>query len=175
MLEACYLLVRRLVDLMLLRLGPQDMPPGSNFVWITGTATLIVSTVGQWLFGDAIWLAAVNVLILYVFARIALQLAGHPERHDQTVTALFGTDALLTAALLPITYPAVRAVEAGNDPAAFISLALLGALIWWVAILAHILRHALEIRLLASSALAIGYLFGNIMLVNLLSPLAGSG
>jgi len=86
-----------------------------------------------------------------LLTRIVLTLRQLPQRWPQTVTALFGTSAILTAISLPLA-----ATGAGDgEPPLFTALASLAVFVWSFAVDAHIWRHALNTTYAAGLAVAV--------------------
>ncbi len=135
-------LILRLAGLLMLRLGPQDLPAGRSALAVTilAYAALTAFNLGRGE-GNA---SPIPVLILAVVLPlvtvwIVLKVRKHTERWEQTLTALFGTNALLTLLTLPFS------LAAGADPNAALALLLLASFFWSFAVDAHIWRHALEV------------------------------
>ncbi|QOC22824.1 hypothetical protein IC757_01265 [Wenzhouxiangella sp. AB-CW3] len=145
--------IARLFGIVTLRLGPQDLPVGNTSLALAMLLYLLVSGMAMTL-GEApdqagLVLALALVLPL-ILARIVLTLRRLPQRWQQTVTAQFGTSALLTAISLPLT------VSAGaGEPATWTALAALIVFIWSFAVDAHIWRHALDTTFAAGLAVAV--------------------
>lgn len=88
-------------------------------------------------------------------------------RWQQTVTAFYGTGALLGILMMPLVF--LYHAAGPNTAAAMLpSLLLLAVLMWQLFILAGILRHALEVPLIMGGVLAGLYLFINLRLLNAL-------
>jgi hypothetical protein len=138
-------LVARLFGIVVLRLGPQDLPAGSSPLTVAMLLYLLVTavamSVGQPPQQPVLVLALAMALPL-LLARIVLTLRRLPQRWPQTVTALFGTSAVLTAISLPLA-----AVGGNGDPPLFTAMASLVVFVWSFAVNAHIWRHALNVSL----------------------------
>ncbi len=91
----------------------------------------------------------------------AVTAIGRAERFVQTATAVFGTDAIITLLALPIALtmtPEPRTVMTMGD------LGLLVMGIWNIAILGHILRHALSVTMGIGVLVALGYTLALILI-----------
>lgn len=146
-------LLSRLIGIVFLRLGPQDLPAGTGplafavvlYVAVTGLSMSQGDTEAN----NALILVLAVALPL-VLVRIVLTLRGRPARWLQTLTALFGTSALLSALSLPLSF------LAGNgDPAPIPALASLMLFVWSFAVDAHIWRHALDVAFVTGLAVAV--------------------
>ncbi|QKK03725.1 MAG: hypothetical protein HND55_14265 [Pseudomonadota bacterium] len=142
----------RLLGIVLLRLGPQDLPAG----WLpTGLSVLLylaalalsMHWAGQPERPATFLLLAVVLPI--GLARIVLALRRRPERTEQTLTALFGTAAILSLAALPLSASDAR------PPTAPLVLLSLFLFFWSFAVDAHIWRHALEVRFVTGLTVAV--------------------
>ena len=99
--------LRIFVDIVLWRRGPQDLPASSLLLGISVAAYVAVSAVQLALLSEtaATWLLfiVVDPLLLGAWVWLVLQLYGHRERFVQTVSAVFGTGAVLGVGLyLPL-------------------------------------------------------------------------
>jgi hypothetical protein len=146
-------LIRLFADICLFRKGPQDVP-ASRLLLVLATIGYLLS--GWILLGlESGWLnGAIQVAVagglLLVFVWTTLTSADKVHRLTQTLTALVGTDSLLTAtaivcfALTP-ALPDLRKI--------IIDLLTL----WDLAVIAHILRHALSQGIAMGVGLAVLY------------------
>jgi len=126
----------------MLRLGPQDLPAGRSALALTIIAYVAVTAFN--LSRGEGHPTPVLVLILavglpLVLTWIVLKLRQRLERWEQTLTALFGTNALLSIITLPLS------LAAGSEPNAALALVLLASFFWSFAVDAHIWRNALEV------------------------------
>ncbi len=145
-------LLFKLLDIVLLRAGPQDLPPG-RAVAISCVA-LYVGVTGISLSTGRAPEAPLLVLVLAVvlpllLCRLLLGWRGRLERYDQTIAALFGSSALLSAASLPLN------LISGAEPSVPLAFGILLLFFWSFAVDGHIWRHALEISYTAGLALAV--------------------
>jgi hypothetical protein len=137
-------LIRTLIDMLRLRAGPQDLPPGAvpaitlSLVWLAqGMLTDRIlddaESAGRSLFAVLVQFAAVIAL---------LNLRNRTARIPQTVSALAGTGiifGLLALFLLLQLDP--------QTPQPGLALAYLGLFVWSLAVDGHIYRHALSIKM----------------------------
>ncbi|NBD96302.1 MAG: hypothetical protein GVY11_07505 [Gammaproteobacteria bacterium] len=134
-------LISRLVGILLLRDGPQDLPAGSNALALAiGLYTLASGAslmAGEQPPGNPIGILLLAILLPMVLTRIVLSLRGRPARWIQTLTALFGTSALISLVSLPLSL-------GGGEPSQPLIVASLVLFIWSFAVDAHIWRHALD-------------------------------
>ena len=81
----------------------------------------------------------------------------HPLRFEQTLSALTGTGTLMGLLALPLMVWIVQ--QSPDGDIALPSLLLLGLMAWNIAIMAHILRHALNTPIWGGALYALGYTF----------------
>ena len=145
-------LLRLILDLCLLRRGPQDLPHARAL-----TQGLVLLGVGvdlvlvRWIDAgdDGMARIAFSLALLLVLPWIGLSMRGRPERYLQTLAAFAGTGIVFTLAFLPIALKAVDMPPPVADQAptreqliiGWTTLALVG---WKLAINGHIWRHALD-------------------------------
>jgi len=149
-------LARRVIELMLLRRGPEELPGDQT--------TLIVSMAGYCILlfiqagmitplGHAAAQAVLATGLLAIYVRSVLRMRSLSNRFPQTATALFASGAMLTLLMLAPTHaiaPYLQAISEANDPQsiamppAMVMLAYVALGIWGLAIYSHIYRRALD-------------------------------
>lgn len=157
----------RLIGILLLRAGPQHLPAGHLPMLLAIIFYAAVSTVSMNLSGTAdnpVGVVLLAVLLPLILVRIVLTLRGKPARWPQTLTALFGTGALLSLVSLPL------GLATGSEPSAPVVMASLVLFFWSFAVDGHIWRHALDTNFTTGLAVAV-ILFGISMFV--ISSVAG--
>ena len=167
--------LRIFVDIVLWRRGPQDLPASSLLLGISVAAYVAVSAVQLALLGEtaATWLLfiVVDPLLLGAWVWLVLQLYGHRERFVQTVSAVFGTGAVLGVGLyLPLQ---LIVTGLGYEPAS--GLAQFFALLLVVAfalVTGRIIKLATDSNLFTGIAVSLTYF----LLINyLVGVLRGPG
>jgi len=167
--------LRIFVDIVLWRRGPQDLPASSLLLGISVAAYVAVSAVQLALLGEtaATWLLfiVVDPLLLGAWVWLVLQLYGHRERFVQTVSAVFGTGAVLGIGLyLPLQ---LIVTGLGYEPAS--GLAQFFALLLVVAfalVTGRIIKLATDSNLFTGIAVSLTYF----LLINyLVGVLRGPG
>lgn len=154
-------LVKVLVEIALLRKGPQHLPTSALLLLITVVVYCALTVA----FGRLIQRAE-EPLVLRTLIELVLGLGwlwamlalfGRAARFLQTATAMIGTSALLTPLVLGLL---AVTTQVGKDQPVIVPLilSLFAVLVWYVFITAHILRAALEVRLLAAVALTLLYM-----------------
>jgi hypothetical protein len=148
-------LIRLFLDIAMHRRGPQDVP-AERGVFVFALAAYLVAG------GAALWPSAagtrevfgqlmLDLVLMVTVCAALLALTGRAARLGQTLAALFGTGALLSAAALPFVWllaitmgDGVTMPETIPPAAALSSIALFGLLLASLLVTGHILRQALD-------------------------------
>lgn len=159
-----YTTLQRLVAIALLREGPQDLPASQNLMLLLALVTGAINYPGIVYYTPEVQpLVQLGLLLGFnaVFVYIALGLRNLRPRFTQSMTALFGTDALISAVALPILFllgpPGATETGGGSGIAA---IAFLLLLVWNIAVVNHILRQALDVNRFIGLLVTLGYIFG---------------
>jgi len=149
------------------RRGPQDMPAAAIFLVLSlllyglASAALVLPVRAA---GTAVIAGTMETGLLLLLTWGLLWLRGLPTRFRQTGTALTGTGFLFSMAALPLFY---LRYTYGSDMAALLALALI---VWNVAVMAHILRHAMSASFAMGVLLAMGYIWIITTVMALVTP-----
>lgn len=146
------------LDICLFRKGPQDVPASAALLKVcalayalSGFVVLRLSTPTS----IAIPQVLLDLALLAGLLYLVLSLRRYPQRFGQTLSALTGVGVLMALLALPLM---VWIVQQGPDGDTVLpSMLLLGLMGWSIAIMAHILRHALNIPLWIGTVYAIIY------------------
>ena len=157
----------RLLDVMRLRAGPQDLPVSWGF-----TVLFSLLYLGEGFISDQILeesgsaprsLVAVSIQFLVTF--ILLRLRRLETRLPQTLTTLAGTGFLFGALSIIL---AVQAQPGVAQPA--LALVWFGAFFWSLAVDAHIYRHAMSITMSRGVLVAVLIFALNFLVIEMLFP-----
>lgn len=146
-------LIRLFWDICLFRKGPQDVPASplllglATFCYIA-IGWILLAVESGWLNGAIQVAVAGGLLLLFVWTTLAS--ADKTHRLPQTFTALAGTDSLLTLA-------ATACVALTSSLPELRRIAIDVLTLWDMAVIAHILRHALSQGLGMGIGLAVLY------------------
>jgi hypothetical protein len=137
-------LLLRLLDVMRLRAGPQDMPPGWQVAIVMSVLYLSEGFVSDRVLDESgsapRGLLAVSVQFLVTFALLRWRHLAF--RLPQTLTALAGTGLLFGALSIVL---AMQAQPGAAQPG--LALIWFGTFFWSLAVDAHIYRHALSMTM----------------------------
>ena len=136
-------LIRLFLDIALHRRGPQDVPAARRVFLGALAAYLAVGAAVLWPtasgLGQVYAQLAVDLALLVGVCGSLLALTGRAARLGQTLTALFGTGALLSAVALPFVWLGARSMgdpaappDALPPAAALGTLALFGLLLFFI-------------------------------------------
>jgi len=172
MLTTISILFNAFMDICRLRRRPQDIPESSTLFFVCLAAYLVVSVLLVLLsmpLEQAVMITLLEVSLLMLFIYILLRLTHKARRWPQTMTAVFGTGIIISLFSIPLYYLGGR-----GDPQALMQnwsvLLLLGLIIWNIVVMAHILKHALQIRMIAGVMIMLGYIWLFSSLIVLLLP-----
>jgi len=144
-------------DIIMQRRGPQDLPASWLLLAISVVLYALVGSVLLSFYVSApsqlVAELALNVAVVAGFYTLVLNIRGFSARLVQTLTALFGCDAVLSAFMLP--FHGWHAMLEPDSPVGVLPLVGISVLLFWTfAVAGHILRHALEIPLLGGVLVA---------------------
>lgn len=146
----------------LFRQGPQDLPVSSVLM----LASMLVYTVASVLVGllnlspiAALFSGVLDVALVAAMTQLLLWIKALGARFQQTFTALMGTGAILGFLALPLLY---IQLQIGEQPALLPSLLTLALMIWNLAIVGHILRHAIGAPFFVGVLLAVVFMYVSI-------------
>jgi hypothetical protein len=176
---AMHALIRLFVDIALHRKGPQDVPPAGAVFGLALLSYLVLGAASLWPtaggLGRVLGQMAVDLgMVVGVFGGL-LAVTGRGARLRQTLAALFGTGALITALALPFVWLAAGSVDAESGPggAALLSaMALFTLLIASLLVTGHILRNALDWSYPAGVLGAVLYFAASVAVFRSLFPVA---
>jgi hypothetical protein len=173
-IEPMHALLNLFLDICLFRKGPQDIPASAVLMKLCllayGASGFLVLLLGAPA-PVALLQILLDLLLLAGLLYWILLLSRHPGRFEQTLTALTGAGALIALLALPLMHWIVRQGPGGD--AVLPSLFMLGLMFWSIAIIAHILRHALETTIWTGASYALGYTLLSWTLAGWLGPQTG--
>lgn len=149
-------LIRLFLDISLFKKGPQDVPASTALLLLTVLGNLAIGIGLAAMDGDlgeAAAQALVGSALLAGFLSAALYLASKTMRCVKTCTAAFGCDTLISVLAIPLLLWGQSTPEAMAPVAPLLMVLML----WQMAVIGHILRHALSIPFVAGLGLALAY------------------
>lgn len=157
-------LIRFFLDISLFNKGPQDGPDSLLLLFLAVLTNLAVgiglsAMDADW--PEAVAQAAVAIVLLGGFIWGALFLTSKVSRFVRTSTAAFGCDTLVSILAVPL----LVWVQQEPEVAGVVSLLLSLLMLWQMAVIGHILRHALSIPFIAGLGLALAYMVASYRIV----------
>mgnify|MGYP003387294525 FL=1 len=167
-------LIRLLFDICLLKKGPQDLNLTEGikkgvFICYLLAGTGLLSIDGP--LDEAIIKAFIEALMLMFFMFSLLAFYSFPKRFGQSMTAIFGTGALLSVISLPFMLM-LNVLHEKQSAAGLVGLAVFLLVCWSFAVMGHIIREATQTSLTLSLLLTFCYLYLSYQFINLIYPLA---
>ena len=169
-------LLRDMLDLCLLRRGPQDLPYSPPAVTAYAAALIGVQLAFAVYHGAEglalVSRALVTLLILFGATLALLRFRAMGNRAPQTLLALAGTSLLFALVMMPLAL-ALRPYLGEKDPPAsmlLIALAAIATFFWKLRVEAAIWRQALEIPVSAAYLLTFALLLAEALLLLVLVP-----
>lgn len=147
-----------LVDICMLRKGPQHLPASTALTALAVAASVLMGIWVEVVIGAQEHRLArplMSTLASLVFVLALLNLRGVPARFRQTFTAFAGAGALLTLLFVPILW----SIDPSSEPRSLNPIAYLAfwcLTVWSFVIDAHIFRHALSV------SFTVGFLFATL-------------
>ena len=138
------------INLCLFRHRAQDVPRSETLLLATATLAVITSAINAVPNAGLIrglFMSVGQVLLFALLISLLLRFRSLSERTTQTLTAMFGATTLLQLLALPFFGWHERLLPEGPDPVMVLTTPLLvaaGIAIWSLAVMASILRQAME-------------------------------
>lgn len=170
------LLLREFLQICLLRKRPQDLPASSVLFTLSVLAYGIISAVlllPTQSAGYAMLTGFLESSLLLVITALFVYLRSVPERWLQTSTALAGTGTVFSLFAFPLFYWGVF-FPLGPDAQSLIGLLVSLLVFWNIAVMTHILRHAMSSSWLLGVLGSITYIALISYVLQQLLPVEGS-
>ena len=138
------------INLCLFRHKTQDVPRSETLLLATAAFAVITSAINAIPNAGLIrglFMSIGQVLLFALLISLVLRFRNRSERSTQTLTAMFGATTLLQLLALPFFGWHERLLPDGPDPVMMLTTPLIvaaGIAIWSLAVLASILRQAME-------------------------------
>lgn len=153
--------------ILVFRQGPQDLPAAREWTLLAGVVYLLsgfallnLRGVG----GDILPMLGLDLLLVTAFLYLLLRFMGREPRLWQSLQALWLCGAALNVMGLPFASALANPPE---DPGLWLELAVIMSLslvFWSIALMGHVIRHALEWPFGRALILAVAYAVINILI-----------
>ena len=161
MLSDIQVLLNAFLDICFFRKSPQDLPKSNVLMCLSVAGYMLASTLLALLseqLTDATMAGIVEAMLVMLFTYGLLQIRNKVERWSQTITALSGAGIIISLIAFPLYY--LGSTDSQEGVSQSIGLLLLIVLIIWnIAIMAHIFRHALQTTIGFGIAIAVSYVW----------------
>jgi hypothetical protein len=154
------------VDIILFRRGPENLPASQTLLAIVVALSVLGSTamsaVSSLPASRALLEGVIGSAVMLAWFRIALALANKRERFLQTVTAIFGVNTLFLPAMVPLfgaLLPYLEKADPNSPPPAALLLITLFVGIWALVVEVRIVRAAFECPWIGAILLVVGEFF----------------
>lgn len=167
--------LRLFLDICLWRRDASAVPASASLFVLLATLYWLASAAQAWVAYGArsvVLLASIDLVLTLAFFRVVLGLARRSHRYRQTASALLGTSVLVSPLMLLL----LELRETARSPYAVAFLVWAGtvvALVWYLFVVGHILRTALDTGMLTAMGIAIAYFMAGAAVAGVLFPPAG--
>jgi hypothetical protein len=163
-----YDILKLIFEICLFKKGPQDIPHSAWLLRLlvfiyAGIRFLMLAIHTGWF--NALLQILAEIVLIIGFSWVMLYIDRKLHRFYQVSCALLGTDALINFLALP----GIATMEIGRG-GWLVFAVMLGLIAWQWAVIAHIIHHALEQKLIFSFGLAFLYLLASYQVIALLFP-----
>ena len=160
--------IKILIDTILLRKGPEDLPASRSLMIILAATNLIISiALASKIHSQTIAfsLSVAGLFMIYVFIKVLLM--NKPERFTQTFSSIMGVSILIDLISVPIVFPLLNENLDQNILVLFWLLAT-SLYIWLVVTYGFIISRALSITLGYGISIAAAYILLSYMIFELI-------
>lgn len=165
-------LLKLFYQLCLLKKSPQDIP----YSWILNRLLILIYILISFLLflmSASVFKAGLQVctdlFIIIIFTRLLLWWVHKPERYQQTLSALLGSDALISFIALPAT-ASLLVPTASSTLSVFALLMIILLMLWHWVIIGHIFRHALSQTISFGLGISLLYMMSAYQIMGFLFP-----
>lgn len=160
--------------LVALRAGPEDMPYSRELLWLMLAASVALGLFSHWLVSPGLWQASIGLAAVSVGADalalwLMLRFKRVPERFVQSLTAVYGADALLSLCALVL----VPVYLFAGDKSPLLGIGFLAEMLivgWGLGVRGFIYHRALNIGIFQGNMLSMALFFATLMLALTLFP-----
>lgn len=160
--------IKILIDMILLRKGPEDLPASVSLMFILLTINFVISVVLASKIHShsvAVSLSAIGLFMTFIFIKILL--VNKPERFTQTFSSMMGVSILIDLASVPVVFPLLNESLNQNILVLFWLLAI-ALYIWLVVTYGFIISRALSTTLGYGISISAAYILVSYMIFELI-------
>jgi len=151
----------RLLAIMLLKAGPQQLPYSVQLLvtlillYLASGVLVLTTSMST---GQSAANMVLDVAVLCSFSYICLSLLSYKARFVQMVSALAGAGIVFHLLAWPL-FLQIHNMQPQEQGAKISALLMLLLISWQVLVFAHVFRHAMQMSMMRALALSFGYLF----------------
>lgn len=173
MLAILRALFGRLVDIILLRRGPEQLPASRTLLVLM----IVLNFVGSLIWAGVVSVPAIDAMlqsliacgVMLLWYHWALHIAQKRERYLQTLTALFGVSAMFLPVLMPLVgamLPYLEKADPNSPPPAVLMIMTMVVLFWGLLVNVRIVRVAFETNWVGAILLVLGEGFATLFVLS---------
>lgn len=156
-MNATYIILKAFFHLCLFRYKPQDLPRSLFLLTVTLIFYMLLSGVlapEPLIFPQNVIWSVVETSLTVILISSLLYIIKRPRRIVQTLTAILGTNALLSLLSVPLAMW-LGQVESLNLSKEIPTLLLISLMFWNIAVHVYILHHALDISVFTALVITV--------------------
>ena len=158
-------IVKTLINICLLRDGPDQLPASYVLLSLLVVISLVVSTlIGTFFYSLQISGVSSIAGLFFSFVFAKLLLFKKPERFMQTFTAMLGTAIIIHILSLPSVY-SLTSLDLNESSKSLFSITSFALLVWNVIVYGYIFSKALSSVMSYGVAISVGYTLLSLMIV----------
>lgn len=158
-------------QICIFKMAPQDLSSSNNVLFSSVLAYGFVSILIAVLSlssGQALASGLLDVALVGAMTQLLLWIRELTSRFYQTFIALMGSGAIIGFIAWPLL---IMQLQAGEQAAILPTLVIVGLMIWNIAIVAHILRHAIDAPFFVGVGMSLIYMYVSVsIMTSLFSP-----
>ncbi len=158
---------KTLVNICLLRAGPQQLPHSRMLLSLIIVISFIVSVLISGIV-YSVKIAGLSSIagLFFSFAFVKILLIKKSERFVQTFSAILGTTTLINIMSLPSVY-SLTYITLGESAEIFFNLTGFAIFVWIVIVYGYIFSKALSLTMGYAVAISVGYVLLSVIILNL--------
>ena len=160
-------LFKALLQIALLRQGPQSIPASKTLLMLVLAAHLgvgVLLALGSLSLVGAVLVALLGTVVMVAWMQLILAMKGLGARFLQGVTALAACEVIVGLVALPISYW----FHGGGSEQGVVVLLSLGIFVWNIAVAGHVFQHTFDLAPRMGSFYAVAYIFVSLFISSLL-------
>ncbi|PHS73656.1 MAG: hypothetical protein COB22_00145 [Cycloclasticus sp.] len=166
-------LLRLFINICLIKKGPRDIPESTTLLQTTFIAYLLSGMVllsSANSIGEATVQALIETVLLGVFTYFLVVFFAFPHRFNQSVTAIYGSGALITSISIPFVFW-LEALSKNGEQAGIAGLVVFLIVFWGFIVMANIIRETIQKQLSICLLLTFCYVYASYRVIDFVYPI----